>query len=471
MAERADDQLVKLGKRLVRAFFVLHKTASNYAKGHPAMAQPLEELVTVVKEYDRRRDEASLSFEGEHLFAGELRLKPDASGFDAFFTTMRVLRRHGIGAVVFSPGTDAAELEAWFSLLREGEATPADDPFAALAGRMEAQGISGVTVERPAEPGQAAAEAGDGRERSKAIYAKTLEVISDVMEHVKLGKALRLKSAKRAVQTMIDLLLTAETNLLGLTTIRCYDEYTYNHSVNVGILSMAIGQRVGMSKNSLVDVGMAALFHDIGKSCIPITVLNKPAPFDDQEWSVIRRHPIFGVKELLKLKGVDALTARIMLGAFEHHLNVDRSGYPAVPYPREVSLVGRIISIADCYDALTSSRVYRRTAETPDQTLRYILQKSGTLYDPVLAKLFVNAVGVYPIGSLVLLSTQELAVVLRGNADPEKWQTPRVKIIGTAEGEFVDGGEVDLDDQRAGRQIRMTVDAHKYGIDVARYFL
>ena len=291
------------------------------------------------------------------------------------------------------------------------------------------------------------------------------------MDHVKLGKALRLKRAKRVVQSMIDQLLAAETNLLGLTNLRCHDEYTYNHSVNVGILSIAIGQRVGIGKNRLVELGMAAVFHDIGKSCIPLAVLNKPGPFDEQEWAVMRRHPVLGVKELLKLKGVDALTARIMQGSFEHHLNLDGSGYPRVDYPRGVSLSGRIVAIADCYDALTSSRVYRRTAETPDATLRYILQKSGTLYDPILAKLFVNALGVYPVGTLCQLSSGELGVVMQSNPDPEQWERPRVKVIATPDGTAVDGAEIDLADPAAGRRIARTLDARRHGIDVARYFL
>ena len=301
---------------------------------------------------------------------------------------------------------------------------------------MAAAGLAGIEVERPREhaAGPAAGVNEDAKERAKGIYAQTMEVISDVMDHVKLGKALRLKRAKRVVQSMIDQLLAAETNLLGLTNLRCHDEYTYNHSVNVGILSIAIGQRVGIGKNRLVDLGMAAVFHDIGKSCIPLAVLNKPGPFDEQEWAVMRRHPVLGVKELLKLKGVDALTARIMQGSFEHHLNLDGSGYPRVEYPRGVSLSGRIVAIADCYDALTSARVYRRIAETPDATLRYILQKSGTIYDPILAKLFVNALGVYPVGTLCQLSSGELGVVMRSNPDPEQWERPQVKVIATPDG-------------------------------------
>jgi HD-GYP domain-containing protein (c-di-GMP phosphodiesterase class II) len=471
VVERVDEQLVRLGKRFVRAFFVLYKTAGNYAPGHPALAQPLAELAEVVGEFERRREEALLAYHDDTLFVGELRLKPDALGFDAFLTAMRALKRCRIGSVAFTPQAGADGLAAWFRLLRETEAMPSDDPCGMLLARMEHAGLAGIEVERPREGAVSAAAVADAKERAKGLYAQTIEVISDVMENVKVGKALRLKRAKRVVQTMIDQLLAAEANLLGLTTLRCHDEYTYNHSVNVGIFSIAIGQRVGLSKNRLVELGMAAVFHDIGKSCIPLSILNKPASFDEQEWEVVRRHPVLGVRELLRLKGADALTARIMQGAFEHHLNLDGSGYPRIAYPRGVSLGGRIVAIADCYDALTSSRVYRRVADPPEVTLRYILEKSGTLYDPVLAKLFANALGLYPVGTLCQLSSGELAVVMRSNPDPEWWEHPGVKVIAAPDGAEIDGALLDLADPAAGRRIVRTLDAHANGIDVARYFL
>jgi HD-GYP domain-containing protein (c-di-GMP phosphodiesterase class II) len=472
VADRVDERLIALGKRFLRAFFVLYKTCGAYAAGHPAFAQPLAEFAEVIREFERRREEALLGFHDDNLYVGERRLKPDAAGFDAFFTALRVLKRCGIGSVTFTGTAGPMELEAWFVMLREIDAAAPADPCGELRARIAAAGLGGIEVERPGEHAAAPAELStDAKERAKGIYAQTMEVISDVMDHVKLGKALRLKRAKRVVQSMIDQLLAAEANLLGLTNLRCHDEYTYNHSVNVGILSIAIGQRVGIGKNRLVDLGMAAIFHDFGKSCIPLEVLNKPAAFDEQEWRVIRRHPVLGVKELLKLKGVDALTARIMQGTFEHHLNLDGSGYPHVDYPRGVSLSGRIVAIADCYDALTSSRVYRRVAETPDATLRYILQKSGTLYDPILAKLFVNALGVYPVGTLCQLSSGELGVVMQCNPDPEQWERPRVKVIAAADGAAADGAEVDLAAAGVGVRIARTLDARRHGIDVARYFL
>lgn len=472
MAERVDEQVLRLGRRLVRAVFVLYKTCLNYPPGHPALAQPLADLVELVGEFERRREQVALAQREGHLFVADRRIKPDAAGFDAFQTVVRVLGRCGVGALTFTGLATAADLERWFFLLRDVDAAPGENPLRELTERAAAAGVTGVEVEppRPRSAAPVVAQA-DERQRAKAVYAQTLEVIAEVMDQAKLGKALRLRRAKRVVQGMIDLLLTAESNLLGLTTIRCYDEYTYNHSVNVGILSIAIGQRVGLGKSALVDLGMAALFHDIGKSRVPLEVLNKPGAFDEEDWAMMRRHPVFGVAELLKLKGLDALTARIMLGSFEHHRTIDGGGYPDLPASPGLSLVGRIVAVADCYDALTSSRVYRRDAEAPDRTLHYLIERAGRLYDPVLVKLLVNVLGFYPVGSLCVLTTRELAVVVESNPDPEQAERPRVRVIATAAGEPLDGELVDLAGPGESRAIESTVDAHALGIDVTRYFL
>ena len=215
---------------------------------------------------------------------------------------------------------------------------------------------------------------------------------------------------------------------------------------------------------------MAALFHDIGKSEIPLEILNKTTEFSREEWAIMQKHPLLGVKKIMKLKGLDALSARIVTGAFEHHLNCDFSGYPRLPYNR-LSLFGRIIAIADCYDGLTSSRVYCRVPHPPDKALRFMLSRAGKVYDPIIMKLFINCVGIYPVGTLILLNTQELCVVIENNPDPEKWNAPRVKIIADAKGKELEGELVDLADHDCGRSIEDTLDPNQYKFDVSNYFV
>ena len=464
--------MIRLGKSLVTNFFVLLKTAQNYNEGHTAIATPVNNILKIVQEIHWRNEEASLRLKGGYLLLGELRLKPDATGFDAFKFTMGELKRYFIGAISFTPAVTDDEIKKLAYLFKEIEPTPSPETHTKFLERMELRQIVHIELEsltEDAEPGESEkSDLKDNKAKSRRIYSQTIHAVSEVMESSKMGQTLRLRKSKRVVQNMIDQLLAAESNLLGLTTIRCHDEYTYNHSVNVCILSLVIGQRIGLTKTRLCELGMAALFHDIGKAEIPLEILNKPTEFTPEEWETMRQHPLLGVKKLMKLKGLDALSANIITGAFEHHLNCDFSGYPRLPY-RRLSLFGRIISIADCYDGLTSSRVYSRVPHAPDKALRFMLARAGKAYDMVLLKIFINCVGIYPVGTLLLLNTKELAVVMENNPDPAKWNLPLVRIIADPKGCEADGGVVDLASPLSDRTIAETLDPNQYHMDVSRY--
>jgi hypothetical protein len=150
------------------------------------------------------------------------------------------------------------------------------------------------------------------------------------------------------------------------------------------------------------------------------------------------------VINLIRLRGLTNLPGRMAAAAFEHHLNYDLSGYPMLSMPWELSLTGRILMVADCYDSMTSSRVYRRDPIAPNKVLTMMFAKSGILYDPVLLKLFVNCVGIIPIGCLALLDSHELAVVIRPSANRQTATRPYVKLISDRSGNPIDGSEVDL---------------------------
>jgi HD-GYP domain-containing protein (c-di-GMP phosphodiesterase class II) len=472
--EQLDREMIRIGKTLVAQLFVLLKTAQNYNEGHTAINTPVANILQATREIHRRNEEASIRIQGGYLLLGELRLKPDSAGFDAFMFIMGEMKRYFIGSINFNAAASAEEIGRFAYVIKEIEPLPSPQTFQQIIEKMHQRMIVNIELESLSEDEEFTRIdeplLKDSAERSKKIYYQTIHAVSEVMDSAKMGQTLRLRKSKRVVQTMIDQLLAAETNLLGLTTIRGHDEYTYHHSVNVCILSLAIGQRIGLPKTKLCDLGMTALFHDIGKADIPLHILNKPGEFTGEEREIMQRHPLFGVKKLMKLKGLDALSARIITGAFEHHLNCDFSGYPKVPYKR-MSLFGKIISIADCYDGLTSARVYSMVPHPPDRALKLMLAKTGKVYDPILMKVFINCVGIYPIGTLLLLNTRELAVVMENNPDPEKWNTPKVRIITDRQGnELADGRLADLADPQNGAIVK-TLDHNRYKIDLSRYFV
>lgn len=267
----------------------------------------------------------------------------------------------------------------------------------------------------------------DMRKVVKKTYFNAVSFAKGLMNKIKAKETVNIKKAKRIVESMVDLILEEEQLFLSMTAIKDYDEYTYHHSVNVSVLAIALGQRLGMSKKVLNELGLAALFHDIGKVEVPLEILNKPTSFTEDEWLIMKKHPQWGVKALLRLKAPDTVLIRSAIVAFEHHLHYNYSGYPKIRQKQEQDLFSRIVTIADQYDAMTSSRVYSRVPLPPDKALSILIERSGTQVDPLLLKFFINMVGVYPIGSMVLLNTNELGIVYQSNpAFPDR---PRVRII------------------------------------------
>ena len=194
-----------------------------------------------------------------------------------------------------------------------------------------------------------------GKATAKTRYANAAAAVGKLAQDSREKGTIGFKQAKRAIQSIVDLMMSDEASLLGLTTLRCHDQYTHNHSVNVSLLSMALGNRAGYPKVELADLGLAALFHDLGKTNIPMEVLNKPGEFTDDEWKMMRNHPTEGVLGLTSMRSITTLPGRMTAASFEHHMNLDFSGYPKLNAPWKLSMTGRILMIADCYDAMTSS--------------------------------------------------------------------------------------------------------------------
>ena len=293
------------------------------------------------------------------------------------------------------------------------------------------------------------------------------------MTTIQKGEQVSLRRAKRVIESIVDAILTEEQLIVGMTAIKDYDEYTYHHSVNVSILSVALGQRLRLNRSTITTLGIAALFHDIGKTGLSKEVLNKPSSLNEDEWVIIQRHPYLGALSILKMQGIDEISVQNAITAFQHHMKCDFSGYPKMREPMEMSFYTRIVTIADQFDAMTSSRVYNPTPQSPDEAVRIMLKSSGTELDPVLLKIFINMAGVYPVGSLVLLNTREMGIVYEGSQISS--ERPKVMISVDSNGERTDAFIVDLTERdSAGRFVRTiekTLDPKDYNISLAEYLL
>jgi len=171
---------------------------------------------------------------------------------------------------------------------------------------------------------------------------------------------------------------------------------------------------MGLGKNDISQIGVAALLHDIGKTHIPQSILNKPGILTAEEWHLMERHTMLGVIELSRVRSLRAILDPMFL-SLQHHLLYNCGGYPQKPGGWELHPYTHMITVADIFDAMTTPRVYRTHTLTPDRALCFILRNSGEIFDPLVAKVFVKAMGVYPVGTVVELNTGVRAVVVRQN--------------------------------------------------------
>ncbi len=287
-----------------------------------------------------------------------------------------------------------------------------------------------------------------GQRSPRRVYAYALEAMKEVSQKISGNQRAGVRNAVRIVHNMVEeVSLQEQPLLLAMSTIRVYDDYTFTHSANVAILSMYLGKQIGVSKETLEILGICGLFHDLGKVLVPQEILNKEARLTEDEYSEVRKHSLNSSRLILRLRASAKRKAKIILPPFEHHLRFDLSGYPDLGWKKPISLPGRILSICDVFDALTSPRAYRKEPLSADHALGVMLEGSGTTFDPLLLKVFINMMGVYPVGTLLELDTGEIGLASKG-ASTHVMNRPWVLLLeADGQGGFVKGEEVNLADK------------------------
>jgi len=458
-------------KDIVNQLAVIIRTAAIHDPGNIAVTTAIDKFIAVVNPLILSERELLLELGGEFFYFNEARIRYPLEYLPNFDFLVREFKKRGLGSIIFR---DALESEDMQGFLRAFITSASSlEPFETLAEELSDVGSLSVGRLRKIREEKKEEGASNVRQMIKKSYFNAVSYTRGVISKIKSGEKLNIKKAKRVVESMVDLILEEEQMLLGMTSIKDYDEYTYHHSVNVSILSVALGQRLGLSKRALTELGLVALFHDIGKIEIPNEVLNKPTGFTDDEWHIVQKHPFWGVRAILKMKGIDATAARAAIVAFEHHMYHDLSGYPKTREPLELDFFSKIISLADQYDGMTSARVYSRIPMPPDRALSLMMERAGTQLNPILFKFFINMVGVFPVGTLVMLDTKEMGLVYQSGAI--FLDRPKVMVIINSQGERVDKYVVDLTektpDGKFVRTIVKTMDPNKYRINLAEYLL
>ena len=285
-----------------------------------------------------------------------------------------------------------------------------------LQGQLEASGSQGASLPVARVPQKEEAVA------ARRILGEAQGVVKDMMQDIRLGKQVDPATALPVVDEINESVLRNSGALLSLGRIKQADTYTFQHCVSVCALMVSFAHALGLDAAQVREAGLGGLLHDVGKMKVPNEILNKPGRLTEEEFTIMKSHASLSRELLLGTPGISETVIRI---ASEHHEKLGGCGYPMGLSGDQISQAGRMAAIVDVYDALTSNRVYHKGME-PSEALKKLLEWSGDHLDGDLVQLFIRALGIYPVGSLVRLSNGKLAVVVEQQDDLLK---PVVRVI------------------------------------------
>ncbi len=259
--------------------------------------------------------------------------------------------------------------------------------------------------------------------QAKGTYDFAKTTVTNIMDGIRIGRTIDMNEARAAVTRIVDSVLRNKDALTWLTKIKDKDEYTAEHSLNVSILSATFARHLGHSEEEIETIALGGLLHDVGKAKIPLEILNKTGRLTDEEFIIMRQHPLFGRNLLMSVSNKDRITIDI---AHAHHERVDGKGYPRKLQAHQIPYYAKIIAIADAYDAITSNRCYD-SGRSSMEALDIIYQVKGEHFDEELALEFIRCIGIYPPGAIVEMNTGEVGLVV--NTHEKSKLKPRILVV------------------------------------------
>ena len=455
-----DLRRIRLANELMRHFAASVKVLQLYAPDHPIVMRAVAQLYETIERAHVESAEVVVGFVEQQVIVNGTPLL-DALGAAEIGERLKAA---GIERIAIERGILPNELADFVRKVGAAQAqrdgAVGEHQLAALS--SEHLHVGRIKVESRSDTDSGSIGA------ILQTYRNAVASAEDIWNQAQAESRLEPGLAIGVVDSLASAVLQNQLAMTALTALYEYDNYTFTHMVNVSVLTMAQAHSLGIDGAMLRQFGMAGLMHDIGKIRTPGEILSKPSRLNDEEMAIMMRHPVDGA-EMLRLQiELPPLTAVV---AFEHHLRLDGTGYPAGVASPSLNLATQLCSISDVYDAMRAQRVYQQAFPT-DRILAVLQQNDGTRFDQRLVRRFSQLMGIYPVGNLVRLDTGELAVVIRIHA-PEPAR-PAVRVIADPDGKpLARPHDVALwvDDGPGGPPPRILrpIDPRDAGIDPLRY--
>jgi len=464
----------KKEEKLLFDFFAILKTVRIVSENNATYVNKLFDFFKLFTEIKKDVEAVVIKVISGRFFINERMVRFNDSNLPGAADIVSNWKVLGIGGIVFQNDITMDEMGQFFSFI--AEIKPLGTNLETVVDELKSHGLNNIELLSSRDLEETVEEIPEKvrrqfRKMARNTFFKAMTVVEDTLASVVEDKEINIAKTKRVVHTIIDHVTRDESSLIELTAIKDFDDYTYAHSTNVCVYALTMGVRMGMDRPRLSQLGITALFHDIGKIKLPTDLIRKPDAFDENDWIQMQQHPLLGAKTILRNMKFSANAARAARGAMEHHINGDFTGYPLLRMDkRPTNLFSKIISIVDSFDALSSGRVYMKKKFSPDEVFRKMRFQMQIKFDPFLLKIFNDIIGIYPAGTIVLLNTDEIAVVLTNNETDKA--RPFVKIVGNHDGLLEKSKWINLSQlEHHHRQIVRIIDPDSYGINVKAFVL
>lgn len=450
------DQLGR-GRELIGRLAGARRAARFYPDGHPSFDEAIGQLFSAIRPYLAQGVPVQVGLVDGEILLGDQLLTDESVAYAQFTDDVS---RLGVGSVSIGIGVMPDELARAIRVLAHDESSLA--AAGGLVSILERANLTHVVIGAMRRVQRTEAERFTLPASARAAYRSSTALIHEfdgVDEHDVTLDPSRIDSA---VRSLVDNVLNSRDAMVQLAGVREHDEYTYQHSANVAALSLALGSLISTDEEFLARLGTGALLHDVGKLAVGTEIINKQGPLDAEEWDRMRKHPVAGAEIVASMSGVDPGAVVVIA---EHHIRYDGGGYPSRASARRPHLLSRIVSVADAYDAMTSRRSYS-SARLPDEAMGLLTKSAGSVLDPILVRLFVTLMGVYPPRSIVRLSGGEVGIVI--GANQQDIYRPVVRIVAGPTGELIQPTDIDLAEQRE-LSVKSCIDPRSVNIDIDSY--
>jgi HD-GYP domain-containing protein (c-di-GMP phosphodiesterase class II) len=402
------------------------RNATFYGLRHSVTKQRLGQAATSLAAVVADGDRHTIHVAPDHLVFDRFPLCPGSAACSVLAEEMR---SRDIGTITLVADLSHEELEAFVEVL-------ITDPQAlqlwgGAQGALARQEVSHILLEGPQPEDRP-----EHHREALTIYQDAIDTVKRAMSAVEKGGEIDGVAVRTVVEEMLASVLYDRSALLSLAAIKSWDEYLYEHCVNVCIVGLVFGCTLGLNEGQMVDLGMSAILHDIGKVFVPLEIVRKPGPLTEDEWAIMQTHPVVGARMLGTTRGMPDVAAVV---AFEHHLRYDHSGYPRLQAREAQHLYSHLLTIVDCYDSLTTVRPYRAPIK-PDQAAGWMLYVGKDQFEPRLLARFAGMLRVYPVGAVVKLNTNDWGIIVSGSE--RDLARPKVRLIVDANGETISRARV-----------------------------